>query len=229
MSPARSSGAGSDVASGDAIVVEVWADVVCPWCLIGLRRLDAAVAEHAARLGARPVEVIVRSFELEPRAPEANGGSVVAHLAQRMGLGEDDVRRMMGRVNEHAATVGVTIDFDRVRAVNSRRAHEVLRLAHERGRGRAAAARLAEGHFLEGRDLGDAGELVRLAAEAGLDADEVAAALAAGTWTEAVRTDEARAHELGITGVPTYVIGGEVALAGAQPVETLAAALAAAG
>ena len=210
------------------IRVEVWADVVCPWCLIGLRRLDAAMAEHVATPAARPVDVVVRSFELEPRAPEQGGGSVVTHLAERMGLGEDDVRRMMGRVNEHAATVGVTIDFDRVRAVNSRRAHEVLRLAHAHGLGRAAAARLAEGHFLEGSDLGDVDALVRLGADVGLDASEVAGALAAGTWTEAVRADEARASELGITGVPTYVIDGAVALAGAQPVEALVEALAAA-
>ncbi|MEY3019220.1 MAG: hypothetical protein RLZZ272_204 [Actinomycetota bacterium] len=210
------------------IRLDVWVDVVCPWCLIGLRRLDQALTEHAARPDAIAVEVRLRSFELEPDAPLEAGASVVEHLAERMGASADEVRAMMARVNQHAATVGVTIDFDRVRSVGTRRAHEVLQLALDAARQREVAAALTSAHFLEGADLSDVATLVSLAAGAGLEADAVAAALASGERIDAVRADEALARELGVSGVPAYAIDGALALGGAQPVETLVAALAAA-
>ena len=214
--------------TGPVVTVKATIDVVCPWCLIGLRRLEQALAEHAARPDAAAVEVRLRSFELEPDAPLEAGASVVQHLAERMGASADEVRGMMARVNEHAATVGVAIDFDRVRSVGTRRAHEVLQLARDAGRQREVAAALTSAHFLEGADLSDVATLVALAERAGLDGGAVAAALASGERIAAVRADEVLARELGVSGVPAYAIDGALALAGAQPLAALVAALAAA-
>ena len=211
-----------------AIRLDVWVDVVCPWCLIGMERLDAALTEHAARPGAAAVDVRIRSFELEPDAPLEAGPSVVEHLAERMGSSPDEVRGMMARVNEHAASVGITIDFDRVRSVGTRLAHEVVQLAHDTGRQREVATALARAHFLGGADLSDVATLVALARDAGLDAEAVAATLASGARIDAVRADEAMARELGVSGVPAYALDGALALSGAQPVPALVAALAAA-
>ncbi len=214
------------------VVVEVFSDVVCPWCLIGRTRLERTVAAFSAEPGAPEVEVVYRSFLLEPDAPRDRDVSVVEHLVERMGVGPDVVARMVERVEGIAATEGLAVDLSRVRAISSVDAHRVLRLAHDRGLGRPVKEALMRAHFVEARDLGRSEELAAVAAAAGLDAAEVAAVLAGDAYAEAVAADVAAARDLGISGVPHFTFtgpgldAGEVLeVAGAQEDRVLRAAL----
>lgn len=202
--------------------VDVWSDVVCPFCYIGKRRLEGAVRE-AGLEGA--VDVVFHAFELDPAG--RSSGPLMQHLARKFG-GEAQARR----ASEHAAALGaeegLTLDFARAIAAPTFDAHRVALLAQRKGRGPETMERLMRAHFTEGENVADRAALVRLAAEAGLDADEVARMLAGDGLTHEVRTDEAAARAYGVRGVPFFVFDGRYALSGAQPREVFLEALRAA-
>ncbi len=190
--------------------VEIFSDVVCPWCYIGHRRLAKAV-----RLYEGEVEVVQRPFELAPDAV-SNGEPTSSALARKFG-GPDRVAQMTRRVTEVAAGDGLELNFDRAIHANTFEAHRLIWLAERAGRGGAMADRLFRAHFEEGLDVGDAATLAKLAAE--VDVEDT------GEGAEQVRAELARARELGISGVPLFLFEGQFAVSGAQPVETLVAAL----
>jgi predicted DsbA family dithiol-disulfide isomerase len=204
--------------------VEVWSDIACPWCYIGKRRLETALDASGRRAA---FEVTWRAFELDPRAPRVSdpSESQAQRLAKKYGRSVKEAEGMIARVRDLAREDGLAFDFDRIRPGNTFDGHRVVDLGRERGLQDAVMERLFSAYFCEGESIGDPEALVRLAAEAGLDSAEVQARLAGEDGAERVRADEREAQELGVSGVPFFVIGRRYAVSGAQPAELLRGAL----
>ena len=206
--------------------VEIWSDVVCPWCYIGKRRFEAALARFEHR---DEVEVEWRAFELDPAAESATAstgaGDYAARLAAKYGTSAEQAQQMLDSMTEAAAEEGLDFHFERAVRANTADAHQVILLAAEHGVQDAVKERLLRAYFTEGEAVGDRGVLVRLAAEAGLDADEVRAALAEDRHLAEVRAEEAEAAALGVRGVPFFVVDRRYGVSGAQPAEQLLAVL----
>jgi predicted DsbA family dithiol-disulfide isomerase len=206
--------------------VEIWADVVCPWCYIGKRRFESALARFAHR---DEVEVVWRSFELDPTTESArhvgDGPPYADRLARKYSMSRAQAEQALASTTAAAAGEGLEFHLDRALAANTFDAHQVVHVAAQRGRQARVKERLMHAHFVEGEAVGDRATLVRLAADAGLDADEVQRALDTQEHADAVRADEAEAAALGIRGVPFFVIDRRYGVSGAQPPEHLLAAL----
>lgn len=204
------------------MLVEVWADVVCPWCHIGRARLAAALAGFPH---SDAVEVVHRSFELDPTPREATYGPTAERLAAKYGTTADEARGMVERVAAVAAADGLVAGLPEAHQGNTRDAHRLLHLAAERGRGQELLATLYTAQHADNVSVFEAGSLADLAASVGLDREEALAVLAGDAYDDEVRADEDEARALGITGVPFFVLDRRYAVSGAQPVEVLRAAL----
>jgi len=198
--------------------VEIWSDVVCPWCAIGKRRFEKALARFAHR---DEVEVSFHSFELDPEAPREPTGDLAGHLAAKYGVSRAQADQMHRQMTGTAAADGWEFHFERARRGNTFDAHRVLHLAAGHDVQDAVKERLLRGYFTEGEAISDHATLARLAAEAGLDADEVRTVLASDAYADAVRADERQAQAYGITAVPFFVVDRRYGVAGAQPPEAL--------
>jgi predicted DsbA family dithiol-disulfide isomerase len=202
--------------------IDVWSDIVCPWCAIGKRRLDVALSRFPHR---DDVEVAWRAFELDPSAPAVRDGDQVTRIAEKYGRTRAQAEAMIQGVTDAAAKEGLQFDLARSRSGNTFDGHRVLHLAGARGLQDAVKERLFRGYMSEREAIGDREVLVRLASEAGLAADEVRAVLASDRYAREVREEEATARKLGIHGVPFFVLAGKYAVSGAQPVEVMLGAL----
>jgi predicted DsbA family dithiol-disulfide isomerase len=198
--------------------VEIWSDIACPWCYVGKRRFEAALAafEHADE-----VEVTWRSFELDPEAPAERPRSGAEHLAEKYGTSLEQAQAMNDRMTEVAAGEGLEFHFERARGGNTFDAHRLVHLAAEHGKQDAMKERLMRAYFTEGELMSDAETLVRLAAELGLPDAEVRELLAGDRFAAAVRDDEGTGAALGIRGVPFFVVDRAFGASGAQPPEAL--------
>jgi predicted DsbA family dithiol-disulfide isomerase len=204
--------------------IEVWSDVVCPWCYIGKRRLEAALARFPQRERTR---VVYRSYELDPSAPAQRDVSQThaERIAQKYGTTTTQAQAMIARVVSTAAEEGLVFDFDKSRSGNTFTLHRLLHLARARGRQQAVNERFFRAYFCEGEAVGLPEVAGRIAIDAGLEADEVAGLLAGDLYADAVRSDQREARELGISGVPFFLIDRRYAVSGAQPAELLLRAL----
>lgn len=202
--------------------VEIWSDVVCPWCYIGKRRFETALARFPHR---DAVEVVWRSFELDPGAAARPAGSVVDRLAAKYGMTEAQARATHARISGLAAAEGLTFRLDVAQPGNTFDAHRLLHLAAERGVQDAVKERLFRAYFSEGELIGDRDTLVGLVAEVGLDADEAERVLRDDAYVAEVRADEQEAAALGISGVPFFVLDRRYGVSGAQSPEVLLQAL----
>ncbi len=205
--------------------IDVVSDVVCPWCYIGKRRLEAALATLAAREPElRPV-VRWHPFQLNPDLPP-EGVDRASYLEAKFG-GRARAGEIYARVKAAGASVGLALDFDRIeRQPNTLDAHRLVAWAQEQGDADAIVEALFAAYFLQGRPVGDRDELAAIAGEAGLDRDAAAAFLASGVLAAEVADGDARARALGIGGVPFFVFGGRVAVSGAHEPATLLQAIA---
>ncbi len=205
-----------------SVKVEIWSDVACPWCYVGKRRFEAALAgfEHGG-----DVDVVWRSFELDPSAPATRDGDYVERLASKYRVGLAEAQAMIDRMVAAGAADGVDMRFDRAQPGNTFAAHRLLHLALDRGVQDSLKERLLAATFIEGAAIGDVDVLAGLAVEAGLDADEVRAVLDGDAYSAEVRADERRAAALGITAVPFFVVDGKYGVPGAQPPDVLLAVL----
>ena len=202
--------------------IEIWPDIACPWCYIGKRRFEAALAQFAHR---DAVDVTYRSYQLDPTLPEHYDGTEAEYLASRKGIPVEQAEQMFAHVAQQARTVGLAYDFDALVVANSMRAHQILHLAHEHGVQSEVKEALLAAHFEQGRDIGDAGLLACIASAEGVPVDAVQHELATGSRIPAVQQDVADARALGIQGVPCVVIDRQYAVSGAQPTETFLGAL----
>jgi predicted DsbA family dithiol-disulfide isomerase len=202
--------------------VEVWSDVVCPWCYIGKRRFERALAELGDEAH---VEVVWRSFELDPGAPRVQHEPAVEHLARKYGMTVEEAAAAQARVAEVAAGEGLAYRLGETRRGNSFDAHRLIHLGRAHGLQDAVKERFLRAYFTEAEPIGEPDTLARLAVEAGLDPAEVDETLATGRFAAEVREDERRARLLGINGVPFFVLDERLGVSGAQPTEVFVQAL----
>lgn len=202
--------------------IEIWSDVVCPWCYIGKRRFEKALAQFPHR---DAVTVTWRSFELDPNAPLSSQDTLNEMLAQKYGITIEQAAKMNARVSALATAEELDYHLDQAKPSNTFDAHRLIHLAASKGIQGAVKERLMRAYFTEGLPIGDAETLARVAAEAGLDADEARATLASDDYAEDVRADEARAAAFGISGVPFFVVDERYGISGAQPPEVILNAL----
>ena len=198
--------------------IDVWSDFACPWCVLGLLRLDAALEgfEHGEAF-----EVVLRSFELDPRAPKRRERTMAEAVATKYGVSGERVRSGHQRMTELGREVGFNFDFERVQLGNTFDAHRLAQAGRGHPGERALVRGLFDAYFTDGRLLSDHDVLRDVATTAGLDEGVVGAVLDSERYGGDVRADEAEAYELGVTGVPYFLIAGAWPIPGAQDVETL--------
>jgi predicted DsbA family dithiol-disulfide isomerase len=204
------------------VLVEIWSDVVCPWCYIGKRRFEAAAGRFER---ADQLEVVWRSFELDPHAPAEREGDAVEHLARKYGVTREKAQAMEDSLTRTAAKEGLEFHLDQARRGNTFDAHRLLHLAADRGAQGELKERLLLAYFTDGEPIGDPGTLARLTVDVGLDPTEVHDVLVGDAYAEAVRRDERLATGLGATGVPFFVFGRAAAVGGAQSPEIMLEAI----
>ena len=202
--------------------VEIFSDVVCPWCAIGKRRFEGALAHFAH---ADEVDVVWRAFELDPSAPATAEGDLTTHLAEKYGISEEQARASQAGLTAMAEQEGLDFHFDLAQRANTFDAHRLLHYALEVGAQEVLEERLFRAYFTEGAPIGDRGTLVRLAEEVGLDGASCAEILETERYGAEVRADEADARALGASGVPFFVIDRQYGISGAQSAETILAVL----
>src|SRR5690349_10772794 len=202
--------------------IEIWSDVVCPWCYIGKRRFENALAafEHKDK-----VEVTYRSFQLDPNAPVKFEGSIDEWLAENKGIGVEQSVAMHARLAEMGKIEGLDYRFDKVKYGNTFDAHRLIHFAAHHGKQAEMKDRLQRAYFSEGALISDLDTLVGLAKEVGLDADEARSALVTDAHASEVRADIRRAHDIGVSGVPFFLIDEQYGVSGAQPTDLFAQAL----
>lgn len=198
--------------------VEIWSDVVCPWCYLGKVRVERALAEFEHR---DEVEIVYRSFELDPTASPGTTEPTVDVLAGKYGMTPEQARDAQRQMEERAAGDGLEFRMDGLRSGNTRDAHRLLHLAKAHGVQAELAERLHRAYFVEQGSIYDHDALADLAAAAGVPRAEAVEVLAGDRYTDEVLADERTAAELGATGVPFVVIDRRFGLAGAQPAETV--------
>ena len=204
--------------------IDIWSDIACPWCYVGKRRLEQALARFPHRAD---VDIVWRAFELDPSAPRVRdpGQSYAERLAGKYGTAPAQAQTMIDRMVATAAVDGLALRFDHIRPGNTFDAHRLLHLAHLRGVQDALKERLMRAYLSEGQAIGEPDVLRPLAIEVGLAAGEVTELLAGDLHAADVRKDEALARELGISGVPFFVLAGRLGVSGAQPADVLLGAL----
>ena len=204
------------------LLVEIWSDVVCPFCYIGKREFENALDRFPHK---DSVEVIWKSFELDPNAPSRSDMSTYQMLAHKYGMSLDQARERVRDVVERAAEVGLRYNMDATVIANSFDAHRLIQFAKTQGLGDAAEECLFKAYFTEGANIADMGTLVRLGSEIGLAETAVRDLLATADFSDAVRADEREAQELGVRGVPFFALDRRSAVNGAQSADHFLGAL----
>jgi predicted DsbA family dithiol-disulfide isomerase len=198
--------------------VEIWSDIACPWCYIGKRRFEAALARFEHR---DEVRVTWRAFELDPTAPHERIGDRAERLAEKYGMTIERAREMEQHITDVAAGDGLEFRFDTARSGSTFDAHRIVDLAEEHGLQDAMKERLLRAYFTDGQLVSDHATLIRLSTELGLPEHETRETLAGERYSEQVRDDERLAGQLGIRAVPTFVIDRALGASGAQPPDAL--------
>jgi len=200
------------------VKIEVWSDIVCPWCYIGKRRLETALAgfDHE-------VEVEWKSFQLDPAYPRGKAVPIYDALAEKFGGGRDQVREMTARVTALAEVEGLHYDYDHGVMVNTFDAHRLAHHAKSQGLGPEMHERLMRAQLVEGETVNDVDTLVRLAEEVGVEGARPV--VTSEEYTADVEADIREARLLGATGVPFFVLDRKYGVSGAQPVEVFTQAL----
>lgn len=194
--------------------VEIWSDIACPWCYVGKRRFEAALAGYEHR---DEVSVTWRSFELDPEAPAERAVDGATHLAEKYGTSREEALAMHARMTETAVRDGLDFRFDIARGGNTFDAHRLLHLAAAHGAQDAMKERLMRAYLTEGELISDAAALERLALEVGLPVDAVREVLSTDRYAAEVRDDERSAAQLGIHAVPFFVVDRAIGASGAHP------------
>lgn len=196
--------------------VEIWSDVMCPFCYIGKRKFEAALGQFADSAN---IEIVWKSFQLDPDLEPQPGKNVYQYLAERKGMSYEQSVKMHENVVQMAAESGLDYRFDKAVIGNSFDAHRLLQLAKTRGLGDALEERLFHAYFTEGKDIGDHATLTAIGKDAGLDEAEITTMLAGEAYTTEVTRDIYEAQQIGVRGVPFFVFNRKYAISGAQQTE----------
>ena len=197
--------------------VEVWSDIMCPFCYIGKRNYEMALAQFEY---ADQVEIIWKSFQLDPSLPETSSENVYEYLANRKGLGLEQVIQLHENVTNTAKTVGLDYNFDKTQISNSFKAHQLIQLAKSKNLGDEAEEVLFYAYFTEGKNLSNISVLVELGQKIGLNSSEIISALEDKRFEKNVIKDIEEAQQIGVNGVPFFVFDRKYAVSGAQPIDT---------
>ena len=202
--------------------VEIWSDIMCPFCYIGKRRFEQALEQFTHR---GEVEVEWKSFQLNPAMKTDPGKNINEYLAEIKGWSVDRARQLNAQVTDMAKEEGLEYDFDKAVVANSFDAHRLIQLAKKHGKGDAMEERLFKAYFTEGRNIADPATLLELALEAGLEKEAISRLLQGDEYAEQVQQDIYEAQQVGIRGVPFFVFNDRYTVSGAQPAETFLGAL----
>lgn len=214
------------VDSHKPIRIDIWSDIACPWCYIGKRRLEAGIRQYQDGVAEpREVHIVYHSYELQPNAPETTELSAAQQFSEIKGMPAEQAQQMFDQVTDVAKGEGLTYRFDLLKMTSTRLAHELLHYAHFVGKQSEMKERLLRAHFEEGVNVSDAAELIRLAVEVGLDGDAVTEALTTHSYGAAVDDDIHTASQIGVQGVPFFVLNSKYSLGGAQDPSVFAQAL----
>jgi len=195
--------------------IEIWSDIVCPFCYIGKRHLEEAIEKTG-----RTVEIEWKSFQLDSSVtPEDAGGSVVEHLAAKKGMSIEQVNGMMSHVESMAIEAGLDMKLRTSFVMNTFHAHRILHLAKSLGKGAELKEAFLKAHFTENVNLNEEVNLIRVAVSVGLNEEDVLRVLHSNEFEEAVNEDAYTAQQFGARGVPFFVFNRESAVSGAQPVD----------
>ena len=196
--------------------IEIWSDIVCPFCYIGKRKFEKALETFIAK---DKVEIEWRSFQLDPQMEYTPGKSIHAYLAERKGCSEAEAKQMNDAMSNMAKEVGLEYNFDIAVINNTINAHRLLHFAKTKGIQSAMKEKLFHAYYTEGKNICDIDTLATLAATLGLNADEVKAILLSDVFTKEVELDQYYAQQVGARGVPFFVFNNKYAVSGAQPTD----------
>lgn len=198
--------------------IDIWSDVVCPFCLIGKRHLELALEQFEHR---DDVEIIWHSFELDPNAPQVSEELLVDSIAKKYGISREQSMASQQDIAARAAAVGIIFDWENAKPGNAFNAHRLIHLAETHGLVDEAEERFKQAYFGEGQSIGETAVLRQLALDIGLPAPEIDEVLSSDKFAAEVRADEQAARELGINGVPYFLLENKWVINGAQPVELM--------
>lgn len=196
--------------------IEIWSDIMCPFCYIGKRQLETALEQFPNQ----GIEIEWKSFQLDPTITPQSGKDVYTFLAERKGMSLEQSKEMHKGVAERAKSVGLDYDFDKAVISNSLTAHRIIQLAKTKKLGDEMEEIFFKAYFTEGRDLNDGPTLIELAEKAGLNKNEILEVLESeDLFLNEVQSDITEAQQIGVQGVPFFVFDRKYAVSGAQPVE----------
>jgi predicted DsbA family dithiol-disulfide isomerase len=196
--------------------IEVWSDFVCPFCYIGKRRLEMALNDFEHK---EEVEVVFKSFELDPQSKKKFDESIHEIIAKKYGMPVEQAKGMNNQIVAQAKEIGLNYNFDDMKPTNTFDAHRLAHYAKTEGKMNELSERILKAYFVESKDISDYEVLTKLAEEVGLNRAEALESLETGKYVAEVRKDEEEASKLNITGVPYFVFNGKYAVSGAQPIE----------
>jgi len=196
--------------------VEIWSDVMCPFCYIGKRRFEMALEQFPHK---DDVEIIWKSFQLNPNMETDPRKNINEYLAEHKGISLEQAKMMNDRVTDMAREVGLQYDFDKAIVANSFDAHRLSHFAKQFGKQNEMEERLFKAYFSEGKNTADHETLVQLAADAGLDAVKTRTMLSENDFSDDVEQDIYEAQQVGARGVPFFVFDNSYAVSGAQPAQ----------
>jgi predicted DsbA family dithiol-disulfide isomerase len=202
--------------------VEIWSDVACPWCYIGKRRFESALANFEHR---DDVKITWRSYQLDPGAPQVSQENVSQILAKKYGMSIEDAQAANNRLAALGAAEGLDYHFENVQYANTFDAHRLIHLAATHNKQDAVKERFLKAYFTEGAAIGDHATLIKLVSEVGIDADEARSVLDSDIYADEVRADIRRARTFGVNGVPFFAIDEKYGISGAQPSEVFSQVL----
>lgn len=202
--------------------IEIWSDYVCPFCYIGKRNFETALNLTGLQ---DKVEVVYKAYELAPDSPATTDKLMKVDLAEKYKISEDEAQGMLDNISIQAKTVGLNYDFDKIRAANTFAAHRLAKFAEQKNLGSKMTETLLHAYFIEAKQIGSEEVLLELAEEIGLDKEEVKHVLDSDLYIEDVKADITEAGQVGVKGVPFFVLNQKYAISGAQPPEAFAEAL----
>ncbi|HJF33096.1 MAG TPA: DsbA family oxidoreductase [Sporosarcina psychrophila] len=202
--------------------IEIWSDYVCPFCYIGKRRLEEALEQTG--LG-ESAEIVFKAYELDPNSPVESDIPMQVGLAEKYGMSIEEAKKMTDNVAVQAETVGLNYNFDKMTPANTFNAHRLAKLAEQEGVDKTVSEQLLQAYFIDGEKIGKDDVLLRIAEGAGISRDRAKEVLDSDEFADDVKMDIAEAQQIGVKGVPFFVINRKYAISGAQPAEAFADAL----
>ncbi len=202
--------------------IEIWSDYVCPFCYIGKRRLEEALEQTGL---SENTEIVFKAFELDPNSPAVSDTLIKESLAKKYGMSVEEAKKMTDNVVDQAKAVGLNYNFDVMTPANTFNAHRLAKLAEQEGFDKTVSESLLKAYFIDGEKIGTDDVLLRIAEEAGISRDRAKEVLGSDEFANDVRMDIAEAQQIGVKGVPFFVINRKYAISGAQPADAFANAL----